>query len=339
MKSIRFASVFLLLILTMSCARRSGKGPHNIVYILASEKVKQNLQTTIDTTFSYGMRTPAFEHYFITSWFPMRSINQFISYRNLIVISDITEPGVGRDFAKKVLPEDQYALAEKDSNCIFGQEDYWVDDQVFIMVAGSDYEKMKQCILSQKGWIFGKFEKKFKERQKEFLYHREEQKKVTKNLWAKYRWTFRLQHDWIKIQEYPEKNFIWFGRGFPHRWLSFSWEKGVMTEWLTPNGLFEHRNEIGDIYSEIETDTRFLGHRYTDFGGYKALRMSGLWYHEKETKGGPFVTYAFYDSKSDRTFVIDILMFEPSSSISIPFRQVEVMAETFTTSFSEDIFN
>lgn len=331
--------LFVILFSLTSCDRvEDSKGPTDIIYVLSSEKAKEVLSSAIDTTFSYGMRVPEFQLFFSTSWHPLKSFKNFMYFKNLIIISDLSIPGIGKSICKEVLPAEQYRLAESETNFLFSREDYWANDQVFILIAGKDFEKMRDAVLQQKGWLFQKFNDKFRERQKKYIFSRYEKKKLSRYLWEKYRWTLRIQHDYLIIREYPEKGFVWLGRGYPYRWVSISWKKGMKTSWLTPNGLFDKRNQIGDLYANIKTDTKFLGHQFRKFRGWDALCMTGVWYHNKEPKGGPFMTYAFYDGKTNRTFAIDILMFAPGEEISLQFRQIEVMAGTFTTSSIKDIF-
>lgn len=336
----KFSFAFILVVIVLSsCSRQErGKGPSDIIYVISSEKVKETLGFAIDTTFSYGLRTPEFQTYYQTRWYPLSSFKRFINYKNLIAISDLKVNDFGLQLCKAVLSEDQFQLAETDSIFMFASEDHWVKGQMFVLIAGKDLEKMKKNILQQKAWLYNKFDKKFKKEQKKYIFSRIEQKRISRYLWNRYKWTMRVQHDYRIVHEYPDKKFVWIGRGFPNRWVSISWEKGIKTEWMTPNGLYEKRNEIGELYKGIKTDKRFLGNHFTKFGNWEALHMSGLWYHEKDVKGGPFSTYAFYDDKSDRTFVIDAMMFAPGQKVSILFRHVKIMAETFTTSFSEDIF-
>ncbi|MCK4297803.1 MAG: DUF4837 family protein [Candidatus Marinimicrobia bacterium] len=336
----KFSLAFILVVIVLSsCSRQErAKGPSDIIYVISSEKVKETLGFAIDTTFSYGLRTPEFQHYYMTRWFPLSSFKQFINYKNLIAISDLKVNDFGLQLSKSVLSGDQFQLAETDSIFMFASEDHWVKGQMFVLIAGKDLEKMKKNILQQKAWLYTKFDKKFKKEQKKYIFSRMEQKRTSRYLWDRYKWTMRVQHDYRIVHEYPDKKFVWIGRGFPNRWVSVSWDRGIKTEWMTPNGLYEKRSEIGELYKGIKTDKRFLGNHFTKFGNWEALHMSGLWYHEKDVKGGPFSTYAFYDDKSDRTFVIDAMMFAPGQKVSILFRHVKIMAETFTTSFSEDIF-
>lgn len=216
---------------------------------------------------------------------------------------------------------------------MFAIPDNWARDQMFVLIAGRDLKMVERSILEQKGWLYGKFEEKFEEVQMDYIYGRYEQKKLTNYLWQKYRWTMRIPHDYIIIRELPENNFVWLGRGLPYRWISVTWGDGIQTEWLTNVGLYEKRNEIGKLYGGIMTDKRFLGFQFFKFGEYDALKMYGLWYHIEETQGGPFETYAFYDWRTDRTFIIDMLMYGPGEKLSVLFRGLELTAKTFTTDY------
>jgi len=332
MSSIKIWIGILLLIGGLGCQRQKPAiGPSEVVYVLASPSMQTRFQSVIDTTFHYGIRTPEFEPFFSTRWIEINRIGDLAAFRNIIVLADLNEKSMGRTVAAALLPADQLELASSDSVYIFALEDRWAKDQMVVLIAGRDTDRMIQNINEQKGWIYSKFDRLYQKYHIAHLYQRGEQPKLARVLWDSYGWTMRIQHDYLVLREYPDKKFVWLGRGFPYRWLSVSWDDGIRTDWLTANGLFNKRQEIGQLYQDIATDTRYLGFKMTRLGEWEALKMTGLWYHEKETLGGPFFSYAFYDSRTDRTFVIDGLIFAPGQKIINLFRQVEMMAGTFTT--------
>ncbi|MFA4838671.1 MAG: DUF4837 family protein [Candidatus Neomarinimicrobiota bacterium] len=333
--------LIVLACLTMSMCgyRQNGIGASDTIYVFANEQTRKIVGSAIDTTFSFGYRTPEFIKFFKTVWKPLDSFPEVIRFKNLIVIADLNQSDLGVKIAKGILPPEKYKLAEQDSIFIFAIEDVWVDGQMVVVIAGKDLKRMSRNILEQKGWLYAKFNQTFERIEKADIYAKNEQKKMSRTFWKKYQWTMRIQHDYVVIRESELRKFVWIGRGYPYRWLSVSWENGIKTEWLTANGLFEKRQEIGKYYQEIETDKRFLGTYFTQFGKWNALRMSGLWYHTKESKGGPFVIYAFYDPETDRTFVIDIILFAPVIDSSVLLRQVEIMANTFTTKMTDDYYD
>ena len=336
-------NLYLLLILAslISCSmKKSSIGPNNVIYVCASKTSMDSLKTAIDTTFSYGIRCPAFQAYYTVEWCPIEKIATYAKFKNLVILADLNKKGIGWDVAKSILRGGEFHHAENDSLFLFSSKDYWVTNQQILLVAGKNFTKMRQNILEQQAWIFQKYNKRYDADIFENLYRNREEKQLTKLLWHKYDWTIRMPNDYVILQERPKFKFVWMGTSFPYRWISVSWAKGIKTEWLTANGLFEMRNQLSVFYEDIKTDERFLGHKYTRFGEWEdALHMTGIWYHETDIKGGPFSTWAFYDKETNRTFVVDLLIFNPGKKLTFFMKQMEVMAKTFTTDFPKDYFD
>jgi hypothetical protein len=312
---------------------QTSMGGVDDIYVFATDTARAILGQAIDTTFSYGFRTPEFQRFFNVKWKPLNDFPNFTKFKNIILVADLDRKDLAAQITRRLLPQQNYSEAQKDSIHMFSIPDNWANGQMFVLIAGRDMKLVERSILEQKGWLYGKFERKFEEGQSEYIYGRLEQTKLTNYFWNKYRWTIRVPRDYQIIKEIPEANFVWLGRGMPYRWLSISWENGIQSEWLTTNGLYNKRLKIGELYGSNMTEKRFLGFQLLKFGDYDALKMYGLWYHNEETKGGPFETYAFYDWRTDRTFVIDMLMYAPGEKMSVLFRGIEIVAKTFTTEY------
>ena len=321
------------MILLFSCdlAKDPAKGAFDNVIVVATPEMRDTLQKAVDDCFEYGIRTPAFQQFYYTQWKKMKNFEVFSEYKNVILIVNLAERGLGARYLKQIVPEKNYNLAQQDSVHIFSLEDPFATDQVMIIITGKDIEKIRANIKEQKDWIYNKIDQKYIERTKEHLYKQYENKGDTKYIWKKYNWTFRVPNKYKILEERP--NFIWLGRMNPFRWISFYWEEGFQTELMHIDGLLEQRNQIGAWYDSVGTDTTALGFYHTKFKGRDALRMYGLWYHEKQTKGGPFATYSFYDEKTDRTYVIDYLIYYPGHRLTNLFRQMDIVAKTFTTDY------
>ena len=183
----RFGSLLLTVLLLMGCGHKDkAVGPSDMVFVLSNPTTREALGDAIDTTFSYGLRTPQFEPYFTTNWKPIQKFNSFIRMKNVLVIADLNGPGVGTDIARLVLSEEQYALAEQDSAYLFFVEDYWAEEQSFVLIAGRDYERMRRNVLEQQGWLYEKFNRRFLEDQLGYIYAHNEQKKLAQKIWDHY---------------------------------------------------------------------------------------------------------------------------------------------------------
>lgn len=332
----RISTISLVFLLTVgSCAiRHDAHGPSDVIYVLTSDEVKSKVQVAIDSTFSYGIRTPEFQPYFYPEWYSLSLLSEYINFPNTIVVADLNRKDAATRFVQTLLTEERQNLIKEDTVAMFALEDYWRNRQMLILIAGYDLDQLSSYIMERQAWIYSKFSRKYNERQTHYLYGRLEQKKISEKLWSKYRWTMRIPGDYLLIREDPAQNFVWLGRGRPYCWLSVSWINGMQTEWLTANGLFKKRAAIGTLYQQIRTDERFLGYHFDKLGEWDALRMYGLWYHEEKAQGGPFVTYAFYDKASDRSFVIDMMVFYPGRKNTDYIRQLEIVARTFRTTES-----
>ena len=336
MKKILIILLMVLVVLSGCGTKRFAKGPSDVVYILASKEVKESLQTAIDTTFSFGIRTPEFQRYFSTDWRPLNEMSEYIYFPCTIIIADLNKNDAASHFVKGLLSEERLESIKKDTVAMFALPDTWRRLQMLVMVAGYDMEKLSSFVMERQGWLFNKFNQQYIERQSKYIFNQYEQKDLEKKLWEDYNWTLRIPSDYVVLREYPNRNFIWLGRALPYRWISISWAGGIKTEWLTANGLFNKREKIGKLYQEIRTEERFLGHKFVKLGDRDALRMYGLWYHEDKARGGPFVTYAFYDEHSNRTFVVDMMVFAPGEKSINYIRQMEIMTQTFRTTEQDD---
>lgn len=317
-------------------SKRVAKGPSDIVYVIASDAAKEKVRLAIDTTFSFGIRTPQFEHYYMTSWQSFEQLHECLHFPHTILVVDMNVNDAASQMAKGLLNGERLQQIEQDTVAIFALPNVWQDIQVLIIAAGYDMDKLADYIVQRKGWIYSKVDQKYVERQSKFLFNQYEQKDLERKLGKRYGWTMRIPSDYQIVHEYPNRNFVWLGRALPYRWISVSWAQGIRTEWLTANGLFLKRERIGRLYGQIKTEKRFLGHRFTKLNGADALKMWGLWYHEEQARGGPFTTYAFYDEPSNRTYVIDMLVYSPGEKTVNYLRQMEIMASTFHSVIQED---
>lgn len=341
-------SLLILILIISNCSKKGSQkrldkseGPLDVVYVFSDEETWNALKPAVDTCFSeYGIRTPQFEPFFHTSWYDIVKFKIFAHYKNIMVLTDLNKDNLSKTLATNILPQETYALMESDSVSVFSIDNQFAKDQVFMLVGGRDLEKVAKHLTDRRESIFARFNSQYRIRAKENLYNRREKKDMTKLFWNKYKWTLRVPKRFIPIKESADSNYVWIGTTLPYRWFTVTWEEGMNTRLLTPNGLMEKRQEIGEtIYSDIKADTTYISHYFTKLNQWDALKMTGLWFAVKEAKGGPFISYSFYDSHSDRTFILDMLVYEPSpDKVTDYYRELEIMANTFRTKYTKDIF-
>ena len=72
------------------------------------------------------------------------------------------------------------------------------------------------------------------------------------------------------------------------------------------------------------------------YNDYFAWRAQGIWetINIKESKGGPFRSYVFYDEQSNKTFHLNYLIHHPGNDKSIFMRQLDLIVKSFTIEHS-----
>ncbi|MFQ6674481.1 MAG: DUF4837 family protein, partial [Fidelibacterota bacterium] len=168
-------------------------------------------------------------------------------------------------------------------------------------------------------------------RQKKHIFKNMEQKKLSERLLEDYGWTMRIQHDWVMIREQPDKNTVWLGRSFPYRWISVYWVDHPPVKRLDSQVVIQAvRDYPHAVYDNINFTPYYERVEKTVLGKWDAWRVEGMWEHSKEPKGGPFVSFLFYDDRTDRLYHINLLIHYPGGNKMLLLRQMEVMARTFT---------
>ena len=137
----------------------------------------------------------------------------------------------------------------------------------------------------------------------------------------------------IKIRS--DSNFVWLGKEMPFQWIGIGWADGNLVNddlsvgeyiWTWPVKNYGYI-QFNDYKFELD---KML---YND---YFAWRAQGIWetINIKESKGGPFRSYVFYDQQSDKTFHLNYLIHHPGNDKSIFMRQLDLIVKSFTIEHS-----
>ena len=311
---------------------RAG-GVENQLHVVVSFEDQSHVKAVIDSVLGRAIYTPAPETYFDITYIDPFEFSSVKRSHNLLVISVLGIPDTTVDrIARSMLPPAQLDLATDGNTQIFSTRDFFARDQVFSLVVGNDPADLIRGLRNRGTWLFQQYDKAFLERQKKHVFKRKEEKELSAELWEKYRWRLRIQRDYVMIREEPERNFVWIGRAFPFRWFSVNWIDKPRTQKLDQLMVTELVNDFPmAYYNKIRFSDVYQRAESVDFIGQKAWRVEGLWEHNKEVKGGPFISYVFYDEKSDRLFHLNFLVHSPGQKKIISLRQMEIMAHTFST--------
>ena len=333
-RTLRTIVVVTAVLIAGSCSYKPpSTGLENEIVVIASFEDRRFVEPLIDSVFGRVVYTPEAERFFDVVYVDPERFEEYKVRTNVVIAALFSVMDTTADvLVRKILPDNQVDMIRQGEQNIFAKRDFLARDQVFAVLAANSDKELAEAVRVKGRWLFDQFDSGFLERQAEHIYKRMEQKELADDLWQKYGWQMRIQHDYVIIKEQPERNFIWFGRSFPYRWLSVQWVDHPITKEVDDQMAIDLIHDYPSTYYKRVNFTRYyeqIGE--TTFNGRRAWRAEGLWEHKKDVKGGPYVSYIFYDEKTDRIYHINYLIYHPSGRKMLSLRQMDIMSRTFTT--------
>src|SRR3990172_969297 len=118
------------------------------------------------------------------------------------------------------------------------------------------------------------------------------------------------------------------------RWLFVHWIDDADPAIINQEWILNMRDRLTTRFykaDSVNRDPHYLKSYEKEIANRLAVVVEGLWENTTEVVGGPFRTYAFYDEKSGRIYMIDISVYSPAGTKEPFLRQLAVMANTFQT--------
>ncbi|MEE9167177.1 MAG: DUF4837 family protein [Candidatus Neomarinimicrobiota bacterium] len=328
-------SVFLV----TGCAphKQQAKGVQNRILVFSSKEDLPYVKPSIEAVFDRIVYTPEAERYFELDYKDPSDFENLKDYYNIVVVSLFSPVDTSGDvLAMSLLPKNQYEMAVQGKNQVFSTHDYYSRGQVLAILAARTDSDLSHSTVEKGPWLFDQFDAAFLSRMKSHVFKTMEQKKLSTELEGKYGWYMRIQHDYAVIQEKPEENFVWLGRSFPYRWVTVRWMEDPISKELDAQIVTELVHSLPEVFlKQIMFTNNYQRIDRIEINGTRAWRIEGLWEHRTDVKGGPFVSYVFYDEASDRLFHINCLIHYPGGKKVLLLRQMETMVRTFSTVAAE----
>jgi hypothetical protein len=326
-----FVVSLLLQIIFSACAYKdSSYGDFEHIIVFADSLIYTHVRPELEQIFDQYVYTPVAEKSFYLELKPLQNLNNFKKYRNLMFIGILDgKDNVSEYISKALGAEVQNEIRDGKIFQIF-REDLFAKEQMNIFLTSVDLITLKQNLISTGDAIYKTLEEFYFDRLERLMFVKGEQKIIEDYIAEKLGWRIRVQHDYHVAKESQDGNFVWLRRLNPDRSLfvyRFSADSMVQQE---SNWLMDIRDSLTTIYFEgdsISKNDTYTVH--TQFHGQPALKLVGVWQNHNLYIGGPFRTYAFYDSEQKYTYVIDILVTAPTRRKKPYLDQLEVMANSF----------
>ncbi|MFC1481941.1 DUF4837 family protein, partial [Candidatus Neomarinimicrobiota bacterium] len=283
--------------------------------------------------FGKELMTPAPEPYFNIRWVLPEDFEPYRNYAN-VVIASLTTPAdsTGDVLVRHILGEERLAESKAGGNPIFVTSDFLARGQMFMGLVASDAIHAQAEINRLSTWIYDQFDQQMRIRQERFVYRYAPERELVKEFEEKYDFNLRIQRDYLKIKEIPDKNFVWLGKGFPYRWIGIHWVDNADSIVITRENAWEQNNLIADeLFGDVYIDSLYQSTELGVENDHEIMILRGVWAHKEQTAGGPFFTYIFRDREQNRIYYVMGLVFNPGGSKALLIKRQELIIRSFHT--------
>ena len=323
----------LLFIIIFSCEnKREALGADNEIRVICSRLDREIITAYLSSIFIDTLYTPEPEPYYNLKFSDPEIFSQLKSQSQVIVGALKRDNNSGHQLVKKLLPENQFKSTLNGDPIILG-EDVYAKKQLFMIINANSKEHLMDHVEEKRKQFRKIFNDQFIDRQNRFLFGDDRNMKLEDSLKSEYGWTIKIPWGWDRIKNRPDSNFVWLGREMPFQWIGIGWVKGnvLSNELLVGDYVWKWPK---DNYKSIQINTHKFELDKISHGDTFAWRAQGVWetISLKESKGGPFRSYLFYDSLNDLTYHLNFLIHHPGDDKTIFMRQMDMIIKTFKTS-------
>lgn len=304
-----------------------AKGSLDKVIVFADSAAYAACGPALSLALERRIDTPQPETIFTLKPVPWSEFGNSSAAPLILLIGTLNGEGEVSVYVKGMFDEETRKGVEAGQYWLFIKENPWHSHQLAAVICADDIGELKSRIRLGADEIFTEINEPVMARLHDMLYSVKEQLKLEEELFDKYGFKIRIQHDYLLVRDELEERFVRLRRFNPDRWLTISW---VEADTLTDSLIAAERVRLGKLFTDptaIYPDyNRFQPYDYIYPGG-RMLR--GLWAAESNIGGGPFFTCALHSHSDGMVYFIDGAVFSPGKD-KLPFlQQLEVMARTF----------
>ncbi|MEE8335025.1 MAG: DUF4837 family protein [Candidatus Neomarinimicrobiota bacterium] len=325
------SNIFFIFVFIAGCEswKPRAVGGDDDLMVVASLENRENLQIIISAIFNDTLFTPEAEPAYKIKFIDPQDFADIKNHANVIIGAiGMQESNRGVKLMKKILSRQQYESAVKGNNHLIFARNVFSIEQNYLIINGPNLEQIMNSVVEQGPWLRKQFDNLLIKRQSKYLFKTARNKDLEKLIMSRYGWQVDIPWGYEVIRDSSEIGLFWIGKELPYRWLVIHWEEGlVFSDSLSVR---EYAFEFPHKYLE---GIQYTNYKFQinpeEFEHWAAWKVRGLWEHKQEAQGGPFISYLFYDEKTDRSYFIHCMIFYPNKDKYLLLRQVDMVAHTF----------
>ena len=272
--------LILSLLLIYSCNKLpDSKGDYNQVVIISSDIDKPIIFDRINNLLSDYINTPNEEKLLEVKWISSKNFSDYLDYRNIIFFS-LDEPA---DSTIDLLVN---KFNKNYKTNLFALSDVYSKNQLLVFLKTKDSASFVQDLDVNSDWILDNLNENVDKYLYSYIYINGTNDSINNIINKSFKMDFISQKDYLVVKnDIDNESFLWIGRGYPYRWLTFK-KINLNSDIL----LFEEfKNHIHNDMPNVKITDYYKNLLYESDD---IIKIQGLYEEEKSNTGGPFISYA-----------------------------------------------
>ncbi len=327
---------FLLIIFILfSCSEYKplAGGSPIAVKTLVNDGLWEHIEKDLSRKIEFEIRTPQIEQLFYFSRFELENYKEFRDDKLVLLIATLDGKDDISKFIQNSISSNIRSKVESGEQLFFHEYDKLAERQTYMLLLANTKEELLNYIKENGSEVYQAINRGFLSGQFQQIYHTAEETQLSDEIFEQFGFSFRLPHDYEILEIDTVRNILHLGVPRPQRniivyWMEGGFNKVVDEDWALRMKYWLMQNLMDKIYIEKS----YARYRTVDWNGVIVNNIRGLWGHPTKLMGGPFTMFYFYDGVTDRTYIIDCMVYAPGQTKAVFLRQMEIVASTFYTS-------
>lgn len=319
----------------MDTSKPIAWGEDRDIYVFCDEANWKYAQDILRRSLEREVFVVVNERYFNLIRGDIKRIDELIKYKNLLFLGDLESKAPVSLHVKNSMPKHMIERVESSGADMFVAKNRWVKDQVVVYMVGSNQENLLKVNVLQTNRLFTLFLNRLGER---LAYQAYLTKLIPEEFFQPYPFTLKLPENFSLFANDEKNHFLSFlyrmkseSRDFPDKYISIYYED-VQADSLELEWVLNKRKELASkYYDKDEFDVKLVRTERVNFGSYSAWWVIGPWKNMKHDIGGGFQTFAFYDTKQKKAYLIDNVVYYPAGDKLPELLELQKLSMTFRT--------
>lgn len=337
-----FSTFYLALSIVGCDYKKAATGKEDEIIVFCDRSDWSELEVILNSTFGKQIATPNSEILFTLIRKDLVDFEKFKRRKNILVIGRIDSTNTVANYLNSIKNSLHKQENLEKNSFLIKKYDLWSYNQVIVFIGAKEISSLQNLLMSEKNNLLFAFQRMSDKRVADLIQlEKSQQSFLQKKYLEKYGWRLNILPEFVEAVDDPQGNFVWLRRS-PNtdneNWVFAHWIENANQNNLKKEFVNQIRNMLTKKYIRSTNDSFYVtivnnstNQTQILFNNYPAILTQGLWQMSDGSMMGPFINYAFYDTRSQRIYFLDGSVFSPRYDNKSQLQRLDLSLRTFKT--------